>query len=89
MITNSGNAKIMDFGLAKLAGSTKITKIGTTVGTIEYMSPEQAQGNEVDHKTDIWSFGVVLYELLTSKTPFKGNYNQADYIQYLMKSLNR
>ena len=83
MITNTGKAKIMDFGLAKLAGSTKLTKIGTTVGTIEYMSPEQAQGKEVDHKTDIWSFGVVLYELLTGKPSFKGNYNQAVFYSIL------
>ncbi len=77
MITEDGKVKIMDFGLAKLKGRTKLTKIGTTIGTIDYMSPEQAQGEEVDHRTDIWSFGVVLYEMLTGKMPFKGDYDQA------------
>ncbi|MGA8264032.1 MAG: serine/threonine-protein kinase, partial [Ignavibacteriaceae bacterium] len=77
MITNDGKIKIMDFGLAKLRGKTKLTKIGTTIGTIEYMSPEQAQGEEVDQRADIWSFGIVLYEMLTGKMPFRGEYDQA------------
>jgi serine/threonine protein kinase len=77
MITNEGKVKIMDFGLAKIGHGTGVTKIGTTVGTVAYMSPEQARGEEVDHRTDIWSFGVVLYEMLTGKLPFKGDYEQA------------
>jgi serine/threonine protein kinase len=72
LITDDGMVKIVDFGLAKLSGTTQITKAGTTVGTAAYMSPEQAQGNEVDHRTDIWSVGVVLYEMLTGRLPFSG-----------------
>jgi serine/threonine-protein kinase len=77
MITEDGIASIMDFGLAKLADQTRLTKTGTAVGTVAYMSPEQAQGKEVDHRTDIWSFGVVLYEMVTGQLPFRGANEQA------------
>jgi serine/threonine protein kinase/tetratricopeptide (TPR) repeat protein len=77
MITIDGKVKVMDFGLAKIKGGTEVTKLGSTMGTAAYMSPEQTRGNEVDHRTDIWSFGVVLYEMLTGELPFKGDYDQA------------
>ncbi len=77
MITDDGKTKIMDFGLAKIKGGIQLTKTGSTVGTAAYMSPEQASGKEVDHRTDIWSFGVVLYEMLCGCLPFKNEYDAA------------
>jgi len=76
MVTVKGQTKIMDFGLAKLAGQTRLTREGTTIGTVAYMSPEQAGGEEVDLRTDIWSLGVVMYEMITGQMPFKGEYEQ-------------
>ncbi len=77
IITSQGQAKIMDFGLAKLTGQAGPTKTGLTPGTIAYMSPEQTKGETVDSRTDIWSLGVVLYEMVTNQLPFKGEYEQA------------
>jgi serine/threonine protein kinase/Tfp pilus assembly protein PilF len=77
MLTPRGQVKIMDFGLAKLKGATRLTETRSTLGTAAYMSPEQAQGEEVDQRSDIFSFGVVLYELLTGRLPFEGEHQAA------------
>ncbi|RMG34148.1 MAG: tetratricopeptide repeat protein, partial [Methanobacteriota archaeon] len=77
MINKRGEIKITDFGLAKLRGSSTITMPGAQLGTAAYMAPEVIQGEEADHRSDIFSFGVLLYKMLTRKSPFKGENDQA------------
>jgi serine/threonine protein kinase/tetratricopeptide (TPR) repeat protein len=77
MVTDNSQAKVMDFGLAKFSGGSSLTKSQTTLGTVAYMSPEQAWGGDLDHRTDIWSLGIVLYEMITAKMPFRGDHDQA------------
>jgi serine/threonine protein kinase/Tol biopolymer transport system component len=77
IVTAKDQAKIMDFGVAKLAGQTRFTRTGATMGTVAYMSPEQARGEKVNHRTDIWSLGVVLYEMIIGQLPYRGDHEQA------------
>jgi hypothetical protein len=77
MITVEGVAKVLDFGLAKTNASTLLTRMGSTLGTVAYMSPEQARGEEVDGRSDLYSLGTVLYEMVAGHLPFDGEYEQA------------
>ena len=77
MLTSNGQPKVMDFGLAKLKGSLRLTRTSSTVGTLAYMAPEQIQGGEADERSDIFSFGALLFEMLTGKLPFRGEHEAA------------
>lgn len=77
MLSDDGRIRVMDFGLAHIHGDPNITKKGSTPGTTAYMSPEQLRGEEVDFRADIWSLGIVLFEMLTGQPPFQGNFDQA------------
>jgi serine/threonine protein kinase/tetratricopeptide (TPR) repeat protein len=76
-ITQKDQVKIMDFGLARKSDMSQITQKGMTLGTVPYMSPEQARGEKLDHRTDIWSLGVVLYEIISGRLPFQSDYAEA------------
>jgi tetratricopeptide (TPR) repeat protein len=76
-VTGDGAVKILDFGLAKLTDRTRVTRMGTTVGTVSYMSPEQARGEDVGAGADVWSLGVILYEMITGRLPFRATHDAA------------
>ena len=78
MVTDDG-VKVLDFGLAKFADSLQLTMPGSTIGTVAYMSPEQARGEEADARSDVWALGVVMYEMLTGRVPFSGTYPEATF----------
>ena len=83
MLTEKGQAKITDFGLAKLSWGVDLTKTSSVMGTAAYMSPEQARGDKVDHRTDIWSFGAMLYEMFSGRRPFRSTDERAVFYSIL------
>jgi serine/threonine protein kinase len=85
LVSNNGRPVLMDFGIAHAASGTRLTQTGLVIGTPEYMSPEQAEGRQLDHRTDIYSLGIVLYECLTGNVPFKGD----SPLSVIMKVVNQ
>ena len=77
MVIREGRVKILDFGLAKLVDSTRLTRTGTMMGTVAYMAPEQIRGEAVDHRADVWSLGAMLYEMIVGQPAFPGDYREA------------
>jgi serine/threonine protein kinase len=85
LVDAKGHAKVMDFGLARLTEAARLTKFDTTMGTVAYMSPEQAQGMEVDGRADIWTLGCVLYEMVAGQRPFFGSTTRRCFTRSSMK----
>ena len=80
MITEDG-VRILDFGLAKFADSVQLTIAGSVLGTVAYMSPEQTRGEEADARSDVWALGVVFYEMLAGRLPFKGSHPKRRFMR--------
>src|SRR5262245_15349047 len=79
LIVTEDGVKILDFGLAKFADALQLTVPGSTIGTVAYMSPEQARGEEADARSDVWALGIVMFEMLTGSVPFHGTYQEATF----------
>jgi serine/threonine protein kinase len=77
IVTSRGEVKLLDFGLAKSEGQTAITRTGSVVGTIAYMSPEQVTGQAIDARADVWALGVLLFEMIAGRLPFTGTSDAA------------
>ena len=86
ILSQGGRVRIVDFGVARLADVSHLTDPGTPLGPAHHVSPEQMRGEAVDHRTDIWSLGVILYELLTAKKPFQGEHREAIYYAIALKN---
>jgi len=86
ILSHDGRVRIVDFGVARLADGGQLTEPGTSLGTAHYVSPEQMKGDAVDQRTDIWSLGVILYELVTGKRPFQGAHREAIYYAIALKN---
>lgn len=85
IIDKKGKPRLLDFGLATVSGEEKLTKTGSTLGTVGYMSPEQVEGKKVDHRSDLFSVGVILYEMITGRRPFAGD-NDAAVVKAISSS---